>query len=405
METEILRRSAELQETNKQLRAANAAKNDFLSRMSHELRTPLAAIGGFSELLTLAELDKDEGQWASMIHKASKHLKGLVDDVLDLSRVESGNISVSLEPVPVAPLLQDVLELTRPLAARHGVVIHPPTLAAGRGYVFADNQRLKQVVINFVVNAVKYNRAGGEVRIAVQPAKPDRVRITVDDTGNGIDEASLAKLFVPFERLGAGTSGIEGTGLGLALSRNLIEAMRGSVGVASTVGVGSTFWVELGSGEPAAAQTLASEDDPLLAVREYTAERRLLYIEDTVANVRLIEAMLRRRPSVRLIPAMLGQLGLELAREHHPDLILLDLHLPDIGGEEVLAHLCADDATSAIPVVVLSADATMRQRDPLLSVGARGYLTKPIAVAEFLRVVDQFMASSPADVSGSDGVA
>jgi signal transduction histidine kinase/ActR/RegA family two-component response regulator len=393
METEILRRSAELQRANEELRAANAAKNEFLSRMSHELRTPLTAIGGFSELLTLSELGSDERQWASTIHKASRHLTSLVDDVLDLSRIESGNISVSLEPVPLRPLIDDVLELAEPLAERRQVRLHVPVFGAGPGYAFADHQRLKQVVINLVVNAIKYNRENGEVQIVAESDGVGGIRIKVHDTGHGIEPDSLDKLFVPFERLGAATSGIEGTGLGLALSRRLIDAMGGTISVDSVVGVGTTFSVDLPSGEQAALERADVEDESLLAVREYGEERRLLYIEDTVANVRLIEAMLRRRPSVRLIPAMLGRLGLELAREHHPDMILLDLHLPDVGGEEVLAQLRGDETTEDIPVVILSADATMRQRDPLLAAGARGYLTKPIAVADFLELVDRFMAS------------
>jgi signal transduction histidine kinase/ActR/RegA family two-component response regulator len=391
MEAEIFRRSQELQEVNRELRAANAAKNEFLSRMSHELRTPLAAIRGFGELLSLADLSEDHGQWATMIVHASKHLNDLVDDVLDLSSIESGHLSVSLEYVPVASLVEEARELTAPLAASHGVEVKPPTLAPDSGYVLADKQRLKQVVINLIVNAIKYNRADGEVRIAVRPTDSDRVRVVVDDTGRGIDPQALSKLFVPFERLDAAATGIEGTGLGLALSRTLIEAMGGEIGVESTPGVGSSFWIELEGGEPAAVEQAVKDESVLMQTREYGSERRLLYVEDTVANVRLIEEVLKRRPSVRLIPAMLGQLGLELARDHKPDLILLDLHLPDLAGEDVLARLRVDKATRDIPVVVLTADAK-RERDPLLAAGASAYLTKPISVRRLLEMVDAFLA-------------
>ena len=328
MESEILLRSAELQEANKELRAANAAKNEFLSRMSHELRTPLAAISGFSELLTMADLADDKRDWAFMILKACRHLASLVDEVLDLSRIESGHISMALEPVALDPVIQEALELMQPLAERHNVAIRPPSPGSGNRCVFADEQRLKQVLINLIGNAIKYNRDAGEVRLAIAAAESDRVRIAVEDTGEGIDQASLAKLFTPFERLHAPGSGIEGTGLGLALSRGLIEAMGGSVAVASTPGVGSTFSIELSGGEPTAGEKVVREEHPLLDVRRYAAERRLLYVEDTVANVRLIEDILRRRPSIRLIPAMLGQLGLELAREHRPDVVLLDSTCP-----------------------------------------------------------------------------
>jgi signal transduction histidine kinase/ActR/RegA family two-component response regulator len=396
MDAEILMRSAELQDANKELRAANAAKNEFLSRMSHELRTPLAAISGFSELLTVADLDEDKREWAAMILKATRHLAALVDEVLDLSRIEAGQISISLEPVTLGPLLQDAVELMRPLAERHDVVIHPAQYSDDSGFVFADNQRLKQVLINLIANAIKYNRKGGDVRIDVQQSDGNRVRVAVADSGDGIDEALLSRLFVPFERLNAAASGIDGAGLGLALSRSLVEAMGGTLGVSSAPGVGSTFWVELNRGEPAVVEMAAADDDDLLAVREYAAERRLLYVEDTIANVRLIEEILRRRPSVRLLPAMLGQLGIELAREHRPHLIVLDLHLPDLDGEQVLAQLRADVATREIPVVILSADAK-RDRAPLLAAGAQAYLTKPIGVRRLLEVVDEFMGEPARD--------
>jgi signal transduction histidine kinase/ActR/RegA family two-component response regulator len=392
MEAEIFRRARELQETNEELRAANEAKNEFLSRMSHELRTPLAAISGFSELLSLSDLDDFKSQWVAMIQKASDHLTALVDEVLDLSKIEAGQLTISPEPVAVKPLLHDAIDLMRPLASSHGVVICRPTSTTAVGYVLADNQRLKQVLINLIGNAIKYNRKGGEVRIAIAEAGADRIRIAVEDTGKGIHEAALAKLFVPFERLDAAADGVEGTGLGLALSRNLVEAMGGRLEASSVPGVGSTFWVELERAAPVAVrQPAAGEWSPLLDVREYTGERRLLYVEDTVANVRLIEEILSRRPSIKLLPAMFGQLGLELAREHVPHLILLDLHLPDLGGEEVLEQLRADEVTRDIPVVILSADATKRHLDRVVAAGARAYLTKPIGVRQLLEIVDELL--------------
>jgi len=396
METEILRRSAELQEANKQLRTASDAKNDFLSRMSHELRTPLTAIIGFSELLSLADLEQENQDYVRTIRRAGAHLLGLIDEVLDISRIESGHLPISLEPVSLGSIVGEALDLMRPLAGNRDITIDAPKAGSGYvGYVLADNQRLKQVVINLISNAIKYNREGGDVRIAAREIDADRVRVAVEDTGKGMDEESLAKLFVPFERLDAAGSDVEGTGLGLALSRNLVEAMGGSLEVVSTPGVGSTFSVELARTEPAAAEMQAGDHESILAPREYAAEKRLLYIEDVVANVRLIEEILRRRPSVRLIPAMQGQLGLELAREYRPDLILLDLHLPDVGGEEVIAQLNADEATRDIPVVMLTADATKRHLDEVVALGARAYLTKPIAVRQLLEVVDEFMQDAP----------
>jgi signal transduction histidine kinase/CheY-like chemotaxis protein len=390
-EAEIFLRGQELQELNRQLRSAALAKNEFLSRMSHELRTPLAAIMGFSELLGMADLDERKREWASTILKAGRHLLQLVDEVLDISRIEAGEMSLSVEPVAIAPLLNEAMDLIRPLAEVRGVTLHEPRIAAGSGYVHADKQRLKQVVINLLSNAVKYNRDRGEVRITVEAESSDRMRIAVADTGPGIGPASFEKLFTPFERLDA-PADVEGTGLGLALSRSLVEAMGGSLTVASTPGEGSTFTVELGRGEPAAIAEANAEDDQLIANRTYDGDRSVLYIEDTMANVRLVEEILASRPSVRLLPAGMGSLGLELAAEHRPDLVLLDLHLPDIGGDEVLAKLRADERTRDIPVVILSADATDGTPGPLLEAGAQDYLTKPIGVRRLLEVVDAYVA-------------
>jgi signal transduction histidine kinase len=389
-EAEIFLRGQELQRLNKELEKASQAKNEFLSLMSHELRTPLAAIMGFSELLALADLDEKKRGWAETIQRAGNHLLRLVDEVLDISRIEAGELPLSVEPIEIGPLLDDVIELVQPIADGRGVTIRPPEITDRSSYVHADNQRLKQVVINLLSNAVKYNREGGEVRVSVDAVGSDRMRIAVSDTGPGIDADSLAKLFTPFERLHAGAD-VEGTGLGLALSRTLVEAMGGRIEVESEPGQGSAFTVELGRGEPAAVEAATEEERELVAERPYDGERRLLYIEDTVANLRLVEEILESRPSVKLLPAGMGRLGLELAVEHRPDLILLDLHLPDIDGEEVLAGLRADERTRDIPVVVLSADATERSREPVLQNGARAYLTKPIGVRELLGVVDEYL--------------
>jgi signal transduction histidine kinase len=390
-EAEIFLRTQELQKLNKELQAAAQAKNEFLSRMSHELRTPLAAIMGFSELLGLADLDERKHEWATTILKAGQHLLQLVDEVLDISRIEAGELSISVEPVPVAPLIDEAMELIKPLAEGGKVTVHPPRIAAGCGYARADNQRLKQVIINLLSNAVKYNREGGEVTVSVEPEGSDRIRIAVADTGSGIDQESLERLFTPFERLNAG-SDVQGTGLGLALSRSLVEAMGGTLTVSSAPGEGSTFTVELARGEPVAVAAADTREHELVGERSYDGERSLLYIEDTVANVRLVEEILSSRPSIRLLPAGMGSLGLELATEHRPDLVLLDLHLPDIDGDEILARLRADERTKDIPVVILSADATDRTPGPLLEAGAQAYLTKPIGVRELLEVVDTYIA-------------
>jgi len=394
LEQEVIDRSQELQESNAQLRQANSAKDEFLSRMSHELRTPLTAVSGFSELLTRAPLDPTHKEWAALIRSASKHLGRLIDDVLDISRIAAGRLSLSVEPVALGPLLFDVRELLKPMAERNEVTLAPVTSPGGHGYALADNQRLRQVMINLVVNAVKYNRRGGRVDVEVGPADDGRVRISVTDTGQGIRQEMIDKLFTPFERLDAAASGIDGIGLGLALSRNLVEAMHGTISVTSTAGEGSTFAVELPRGDDATILELPDAHVDALAVHEYDGTRRILYIEDTLANVRLIESILLSRPSISLLPAMQGSMGLELAREHHPDLVLLDIHLPDMDGHEVLARLKQDDDTRAIPVVILSADATEKQTAKLLQAGAAAYLTKPIDVPGLLETLDRLLTAS-----------
>ena len=385
LEREVYLRSREIQQANRKLEAANAAKSEFLSRVSHELRTPLTSILGFGELLSLSEQAPQQREWAHSVMSAGRHLLAIINEVLDISRIESGHLALSVEPVPVEQLVRDVLELARPLAAARDVELRTGTLRGGKGYVLADNQRLRQVLLNLVSNGIKYNHAGGAVDIAVAERGP-RLRVLVSDTGPGLSDEQLGRLFRPFERLGA--TGVEGTGLGLVLSRELAEAMGGELGVTSTPGEGSTFWVELDQAEPVAFTTSDADETALVEVRRYSAARSVLYVEDLVANVTLVEQILRHRPDVTVLPAMLGGMALDLAKEHAPDLVLLDLHLPDIGGDEVLARLKGDPATRDIPVVVFSADATRRQTEELVAAGAQDYLTKPIRVADLLAAVD-----------------
>jgi signal transduction histidine kinase/ActR/RegA family two-component response regulator len=367
---------------------ANRAKSEFLSRMSHELRTPLTAILGFSELLELAPLRPKDQQGVAHIKDAGHHLLELINEVLDISRIEAGHVMLTLDAVSVQAVAAECLDLLAPLAARSAVALRLDPALSGQEHVQADPQRLKQVLVNLLANAIKYNRRGGTVTLSCVDGPQNRLRLAVRDTGAGIRVEKIARLFTPFERLDAEQRGVEGTGLGLALSKGLVELMGGTLGVESAVGIGSTFWIELprAAAPPLLQAPEAGEEAVPCASAGLT--QTVLQIEDNHANVALMESILSQRPDVTLLTAMRGHLGLDLARRHHPNLILLDLYLPDMRGDEVLWRLKDDPATREIPVVVVSADATRGQEERLLATGARAYLIKPLDVRSFLHVVD-----------------
>ena len=369
--------------------AANLAKSEFLSRMSHELRTPLNAVLGFGQLLEVSDLDEEDRDSVHHILKAGRHLLALIDDVLDLSRVEAGTLTISPEPVHAGELVTDSIALVRPLATPRSIQI---TTDAGacEDYVVADRQRCRQVLVNLLSNAVKYNHDDGRVEVACNRIDEHTLRLAVRDTGPGIDPARQQRLFQPFDRLGAEGSTVEGTGLGLALSKQLVERLGGTIGFDTAPGRGSTFWIDL----PRTEAPAAVGDTPVVAGPIIGDNRQLLLVEDNLANLRLVEAMLRRhRPGVSVLPAMQGTIALELAYEHQPDLIVLDLHLPDLSGHQVLDRLTADPRTRDIPVVIASADATPGTIRRLRERGAVDYLTKPLDLQQFLAAVDTALAS------------
>ena len=413
----IERRRAEevVREAQQEAEKANLAKSEFLSRMSHELRTPLNAILGFGQLLELDPLAPLQAQSVNHILKAGRHLLTLIDEVLDIARIEAGKLDITLTPVTVASVLNDVLEFVRPLADQRSIRLDPPGQRemAGR-HVLADEKLLRQVLLNLLSNAVKYNHPGGQVRVACEgpPGDAGWLRIAVSDTGPGIADEKLGRLFSPFERLGAEQSGIQGSGLGLALSKRLIEAQGGGIEAQSQVGEGSTFTVTVplcGCPEPPAflmpavsASTATSLSAEALAhgVGDAAGEQRtVLYIEDNLSNLNLVESLLARQPGVRVLAARHGTAGLEMAARHQPDVILLDLHLPDISGEEVLRRLRSDPETDHIPVVVVSADAIPAQVKALLDAGARDYITKPLEVEQFMRVLQGCFAARKVSVA------
>ena len=384
-EAEILRRSRELEAANRRLRAADEAKNEFLSRMSHELRTPLTAILGFGELLCNAALPQEQHGWASVIVDAGHHLVDLVNDILDIARIDSGDVSLSVEPVAVTDVVEATVELMAPIASARGIDVHLDVDATRGRFVDADRNRVRQILINLVSNAVKYNRDGGTVTVATRFDETE-VHVDVCDTGFGLDADEIARLFTPFERLEAAIRGIDGTGLGLALSRRLAECMGGSLHVASTPGTGSVFTLRLRHAVDSASAEGSPEVEGDLV--RYAAPRRVLYVEDVAANVDLVTHILKRRPDIELSTVALGSTALDRAREERPDLVLLDVHLPDMNGEQVLQQLRAEPATCDVPVVVLSADATRHQQDRLHAAGAAAYLTKPISVPHLLSTLD-----------------
>ena len=359
--------------------------------MSHELRTPLNAILGFGQLLERQNPTVQQRARVEHIMSAGRHLLNLINEVLDISRIEAGHLQLSLEPVAVAEVLEEALDLMRPLAADREMELVVGDEFENDLHLLADRQRLKQVLLNLLTNAVKYTAVGGRVAISLERSPLGKTRLIVTDTGAGIATEKLARLFTPFDRLGVEQSGVEGTGLGLALCQRLMHAMGGDIGVQSALGKGSAFWIELPSVE--SPLSALPRDRRAAADLPATEGGKILYIEDNLSNLALVEQMLAEQPHIELLTAMQGGLGIDLARKHRPDLILLDLHLPDLRGHQVLARLRQDKLTREIPVVVISADATTRQIQRLMAAGARNYLTKPLDIGEFFRVIDEAMGN------------
>ncbi|MDI1290300.1 MAG: ATP-binding protein [bacterium] len=386
--TERMHAEQALQQAEAAARTANDAKNHFLSRMSHELRTPLNAILGFGQLLQYELDDTKHAESLKQIVKGGRHLLNLINDILDVARIEAGEMSISLEAVPIHGLLTESMQLMEPLAESSDVLLlttaHDEDLT-----VLADRQRLRQVLLNLLSNAIKYNRPGGKVWVE-QKAVDGHVAVSVCDDGPGISADLQARLFTPFDRLDVESSGIDGTGIGLSLTRSLTELMGGSVTVHSEAGHGATFTVTL----PTATRTTILDGPDARAVSRADARSvgegtfTLLYVEDNEPNVRVVESILTLRPEWRMIHAGQGGLGIELARAHRPDLVLLDLHLPDRSGADVLAALKGTPDTRSIPVVIVTADATSGAPSRLVESGAEAALTKPFELADLLAILD-----------------
>jgi CheY-like chemotaxis protein len=395
-ERQVEARTAELAAANTRLRdaveradAANLAKSQFLSRMSHELRTPMNAVLGYAQLLDRKYKEPEIQEYAGAILRGGRHLLKLIDELLDIGRVESGEVSVSVERVAVEDVLNHALTMVRPTANSANIKLSIQSETCRGVQVEADRGRLAQVLINLLGNAVKYNRPDGQVVVTCASEPNGLSRIEVSDTGFGISADDQLRLFQPFQRFG--DLGIEGTGLGLALSYRLVDIMGGRLGLAHSSERGSTFFVELKTAQ--AGPGAMVEGDPAAVKGSWSAiHGTVLCVEDSPANQRLIEAIFSNWEGVSLTCASRGTIALKLARSIRPTLILLDLQLPDISGESVLHQLKADPNTAEIPVVILSADATPSQIKSLLADGAAAYLTKPLDLSDFSKILHQFLA-------------
>ena len=404
--------NAELANANEEARSANQAKSAFLSSMSHELRTPLNAILGFAQILTsdvLPSTLEQKKEFANHILKSGRHLLTLINEILDLAKVESGTISLSMEPVTLSDALFECRTMIDPIAATRRVRVLFPDVDGA--VVMADRTRLKQVMLNLLSNAVKYNREDGVVVVGCEQPRPDRLRLSVQDTGHGLSQEQLAGLFQPFNRLGQEGGAQEGTGIGLVVTKRLVELMGGEIGVSSSPGVGSVFWIELASTAPlksaispamnvamngaksAAPGAGAAQPAQAPATEPDAAEPHLLlYVEDNPANLRLVEEIVAFRRDLRLLAAPDGHLGLQLARAHRPQAILMDLNLPGMSGFEVLKQLRTDPETAAIPVIALTANAMPRDVERGLAAGFHRYLTKPIDIDKFTEAINSTLA-------------
>lgn len=389
----------ELHEALAAAERANLAKSDFLSGMSHELRTPLNAILGFAQLMESGSPAPTTMQRSNLdqILKAGWYLLDLINEILDLALIESGTVTLSNEPVSLVEVMLECRAMIEPQAAKRGIRLTFPS-ARVPCYVNADRTRMKQVLINLLFNAIKYNTPGGSVAVELTPVDPGTLRIAIRDTGVGLTADQLSQLFQPFNRLGREAGAEEGTGIGLVVTKRLMELMGGTIGAESNLGMGTVFWVELALSE--AARLPVMESDPTgqswRRSAANPARRSLLYVEDNPANLELVEQLVARRPEFDLLSAADGDLGVEFARAYLPDVILMDLNLPGLNGHDAMQMLRADASTAHIPVVALSANAVPRDIERALAAGFFDYVTKPIKVHQFMNALDAALAHAAA---------
>ena len=397
--TERHRVEAELNKATSTAEAANLAKSEFLSSMSHELRTPLNAILGFAQFMQSDVPAPTAEQKVSIeqILQAGWFLLDLINEILDLSLIESGKVALSLEPVSLGEVLSDCRAMMEPLAQKRGITMTFPDFEAP-SFVSADRIRLRQILVNLLSNAIKYNRQDGSIVVECATHTPGFIRLDVTDTGLGLTQDKLAQLFQPFNRLGQEKGIEQGTGIGLVVTKRLVEVMNGTIGVESTVDVGTIFWIELIATEAPQSDLAKAAPETSLQVQAKDAApaRTVLYVEDNPANLKLVEMLLARRPDFRLLTAGDGDLGISLARAHLPDAIIMDINLPGISGISALAVLRKHSTTAQIPVIALSANANPRDIEKGLEAGFFRYLTKPIKVDELMDTLDLALALADA---------
>ena len=390
--TERKRVEQQLQSAIEEAERANRAKSEFLSSMSHELRTPLSAILGFAQLLESGTPapNPDQARSVEQIIKAGWYLLDLINEILDLALIESGKLPLSIESISMREVVTECETLVQPQAEKRGIAVNFTPIDCPQ-FVSADRTRLKQVILNLLSNAIKYNKPGGGVGVECIDGTPGSIRVSVTDGGEGLAPENVAQLFQPFNRLGRETSGEEGTGIGLVVSKRLVEMMGGAIGVESRLGEGSTFWIELPKTlAPESVQRREETDVVDGAMGQPTLRSStLLYVEDNPANLMLVEELFARRPHIRLITAKDGNSAVERARVEQPDVILMDINIPGISGAEAQKILAADPLTAHIPIVALSANALPRDIQRGLEAGFFRYLTKPIKVNEFMTTLEE----------------
>ncbi len=410
LENRVKRRTVELEEMVESLNQANdslkaakekaeqatQAKSKFLARMSHELRTPMNAILGFGQLMQADPANLLSPSYADYIKEmmnAGEHLLELINEVLDLAKIDAEKIRLSIEDVEIRPALRECLTLLGPVAEQRKIELILEEGKNRKCHVKADRVRLKQIMINLLTNAIKYNKEGGRVVLHCNEPKSDRIRVTISDQGTGITEHEQKKIFKPFNRLSRHAE-IEGTGIGLALTRQLLILMGGEIGVDSVPGKGSDFWFELPACEEA-QQPTEKTNLSVNALAQLTGRSRytLLYVEDNPANLKLVSEIIKNRPEIQLLTAHTAGLGLDIATAYRPDLILLDIHLPDMNGHEILHRLKQHKVTIDIPVVALSADAMEQEIKKALQNGFKRYLTKPINIQQFNDMINHYLTA------------